>query len=399
MKKANYLTLAILVTSLTCAGDEPLPRSFRQLTETTRAAEQQLHALSGHPSESSCTEDSTSREVSSENLLRSFCKDPFHTVCPSHTGSDSKIQLQKAIERSNRLKQGALLDVATRVLHLSRPDAFTVREMSRISPISLHNFVYGEYLDSLQRQVEKELGLQNGQLQEQILKIKEQVRIAVSSNPSISAPMRQKMLAKVDSLNFPAISAVLNSRAPFVSQEIQGTCGIDGTEEDATTLNEPIYGKKTAIICPGLYIAAITEERGKPALNFSKLLFELAHEIGHVIDSDTFPTLYMRMASCLRLNYSTVLEESNQIMSYVPEVGADYWGVEALVQYLSNPPKSRGQALVSAFEALCGSEDLNGHPRDEIRIGSLIRLNPALARLAGCSSPVPAKPSCAWVGE
>lgn len=166
-------------------------------------------------------------------------------------------------------------------------------------------------------------------------------------------------------------------------------------------------GTKYLVVCPGLVVASLgsgADDEG----NFRNLIFVLAHEWGHHIDSADFSTVYSGFNSCLKKDFADGLKLPNVVSEilastqlgpewtrqrkvdvHMREMVADFWGVQAMVEYfsragLNQTPSERLEFLREAYGAICGSPDDGTHPSAEFRINVLLRRNAAMAPALGC---------------
>lgn len=141
-------------------------------------------------------------------------------------------------------------------------------------------------------------------------------------------------------------------------------------------------GSRVIILFPGL----IAAEQGRAD-------FVLAHELSHSFDFDTSPRPYEALTSCLERNHGVEAERWT-------EISADYWGVELLVNVLSegrDTPEQTIRNLGQSHEILCDapSEDpilgtfqsRYAHPPGEFRINQILGNHPVVRSLLGCTAP------------
>ena len=156
---------------------------------------------------------------------------------------------------------------------------------------------------------------------------------------------------------------------------------------------------RTMVFCPGMLLKTMHLKDGE---RLHALLPTMFHEMGHMIDRKVRKTVYDKYTSCLETNYSshpingTGVSETHGLPfeSLVTEIMGDYWSSEGTAAYLGKDIYSRDLSadtknffLRHGWDVPCTHMDgtAGGHPMGWFRLEVILRRNPNVANVMGCS--------------
>lgn len=219
--------------------------------------------------------------------------------------------------------------------------------------------------------------------------------------PEEAGRMNQELSEeKIRFVNFLDLAEGRAGDRDFAKEMISG-CGRDGMEDNAFATTNEKDGLNYVVICPGSFLAAHVPGRFDSVSENASfgLLWTLGHETGHHIDAREFPKSYEKLRACVASHHGARLKLGPaKIDEYMSEIAGDYWGTEALADYLAtlDSPLHKLVVLRENLEDLCGSEDdgdeeEGGHPSGRFRIEQMVRQNPRLHEAMGCPARAPEK--------
>ena len=214
---------------------------------------------------------------------------------------------------------------------------------------------------------------------------------------------------KIRFVNFLDLAEGRAGDEDFVKDMMSG-CGRDGMEDNAFATNNEKDGLNYVVICPGSFLATHLPGRFRDVSENASFgqIWTLGHETGHHVDAREFPLSYAKLRACVAEHHGAKLKlGAAQVDEYMSEIAGDYWGTEALADYVATLASPRQKLIVvqENLEDLCTSEDdggeeEGGHPSGRFRIEQLVRQNPRLHQALGCKPrrTEPAGVSCTLRG-
>ncbi|MBC7712269.1 MAG: hypothetical protein H7177_02960 [Rhizobacter sp.] len=349
-----------------------------------------------------------------------------------------------AMASSNSICDSTLARVCT--------DTQTQRSEMNARTLKLKNEIAAEAnrnaaprIDEMKKQISKfhfiKRAIQSYKIRNQEIMKSAKTRIggieSVVTNPENIAKLKGYMQLAIDQSNFDAAtkanfkaieSTVMignfgdflertNLDDDVMSQLLGNACGSDGMVENAFATT--ISGQRYVLICPGFLISMSQNASDKD--RFSSILQAIAHEMGHHIDNSKVGNdLYKPYLSCLSTNYADKFNKSADdkklceknpkdvdgcnlkvATTHAGELIADQWGIKVTAIHAKQENLSFGETedmLVNSWAKLCGTGDEGIHPTGDFRIGTLMRVNPAIAGALACNNSAIVKPACTLDG-
>ena len=194
-------------------------------------------------------------------------------------------------------------------------------------------------------------------------------------------------------------------------------CGVDGMAKNA--FSTKIDNHKYVLICPGLLISFGTNISEQERVN--NILFTVIHEIGHHIHRSA-PTskAFQPYLNCLAENNANDFKNTKEDATFCKKVGinsndcrqkvitshsseliADQWAIQVLANFAKRNRYSVDKTdslLKNNYINFCDSNDEGKHPSGDFRIGTLLRVNPAISDYLSCNNSKIKKPACTFDG-
>lgn len=231
------------------------------------------------------------------------------------------------------------------------------------------------------------------------------MRQAITSNPSIPKATQNKMADKVMSINMRTgreyideMMTSLQAKMPKASKDdikkaaietYQSACGQHGLDVNA------FYEGGKFILCPGLvYSLSDYGPRNKTEV-MNALSFTIGHEMGHSIDSDTYPEVYSNMRACYvgMTGRQEIWSEETAC-----EITGDYWGTLVMANRLRvQGVKGADAAKVAAYAVDGFCESGAGEAMlwsGDFRVNKTMSSFPALREAMSCEGPTNNSPAC-----
>ncbi len=350
------------------------------------------------------TEALHSKNITPANAtLNDFCENPYSSICGDEGESESKREQKILIEKE------ILAQIATKAVLREVPETAYLLQISK-EQLDLQKILalsqatdpfnkrVGEralraYFRALTDQLENDLGASFYAAKLHFDSVRTYfLGAAVEKTKRIVPKVIPKaeiddMLAHLHNAEF--INAIDGFRGdlgdPNYEKELIDLCGKDGLADNAFAWQSD--GKDYVVICPGDYVAELGPEDATLPLEKLPLagsVWTLGHETGHLFDSDGHEQTYGKLQACMKESYSNGL--SHHVTDYMREISGDYWGSEALAQYLHTlkSPREKLRALQESLEGICGEQmpDDGEHPNGRFRIENLVRRNPRIHEAA-----------------
>ena len=236
------------------------------------------------------------------------------------------------------------------------------------------------------------------------------MRQSITSNPYIAKDKQSKMSEKIMNINLRTgreyiDETILSLQAKMPSQSkenvkkaaieiYQSSCGQHGLDVNA------FYQDGKFILCPGLvYSLSDYGPRNKNEV-MNALSFTIGHEMGHSIDTDSFPDVYSSMRACY-VGMTGRQEIWNKDTAC--EITGDYWGTLVMSNRLrAQGVKGADAAKVAAYavDGFCangaGSAMLWS---GDFRVNKTMSSFPALREAMSCEGPSKENPACMISGR
>ena len=377
------------------------------------------------------------KKFQSESL---FCTDPYKAICEA-PNTNAEARTKKTHAAREMIKKEAVAEMKKKLSFGSKKfSAATLAEWTLLradfNPFTL-------YLKQLSIAFNKHYGGLEEEVKRNNDKVKTHLLNAISHLEKVGHVSRtaaKKMRSSVE--NTSLVSAVdlftrqgLSEAASIkLHSRFTQLCGIDGLERNAFL--GKFEDKQYVVICPGWSISAAIDAPSE-LISFANLLLLTGHELGHSItDRDIYGDDYEAYASCLTKHHSEELLLKDEfkkelvtmkqnfaaqrlppnrlppdsgaqfkINSHFHEIMADFWGTEAVIDYMKTSRTflwEREDVLINAYSGLCHFVADGQHPSTKYRIEVILRRNPAIHELMGCGPSAEsraAKKGCTLKGE
>ncbi|MBX9576564.1 MAG: hypothetical protein K2X07_13105 [Caulobacteraceae bacterium] len=177
------------------------------------------------------------------------------------------------------------------------------------------------------------------------------------------------------------------------------SCGRNGLSPNA--FYDEADGIPFVVACAGLLLEP-HDYGGSRQDVLDAAIFTIGHELGHAIDSSSYPQAYSEMAGCFRTITGSTRVWDPGISD---EISADHWGATVLAEALrtrpGGPPAPEEVAKVIAYASNAMSDewaDDSPHPPAVFRVNQAIARHPALNQLLRCPDPGLPNPTCTLRG-
>lgn len=329
-----------------------------------------------------------------------FCTDPYTYTCKPHYAS-------LKTRKENREK---LLKIAEAAARADVTEKYKTAPWELIkNPADLPKLLQATayYADRLNHHLIREFKILDKNI---VSKYGENIRLLFNRavarkvvKGEITKDEGETLHQKVSSVEIVLASDVmaLAGNDPLAAHIVLGTfhrfCGKDGLSSNAYANWLP-NGKTYVLLCPG-WVASTSEAEGVANLAFSNILGVLAHELGHPIDANVYPDIYKSYIKCLKDHHELALP------AHLGELTSDYWLAQTAVEYLTINEEAlliedRLQVVQTLLEGICAQPAGEHHPSMRFRV-ELLRRDPEIHRLLGCTTPDPKKnpkPGCTLKG-
>ncbi len=262
--------------------------------------------------------------------------------------------------------------------------------------------------------VYKVAGIMRDEIRNTLSDAKTALKQFITSTPLIDSGSKAAMAAAIDNVNLrygkeyvDSVVAHAKTQNPGVPEEnirahankmYLAACGSNGLEVNA------FYEGGSIVLCPGIMISMKDYDANKTEM-LAALRFTLGHEMGHSIDTDSFPNAYTRMRGC----YETVSGNSNIWQKgMAAEITADYWGAIALTSNFvrntatlnPNQPEVNAKIVALSVDGFCTTPPTKGqpHPKGSFRVNQSIGKHPYVARALNCEPAQAESPYCSLMG-
>lgn len=239
---------------------------------------------------------------------------------------------------------------------------------------------------------------------------KSSMRQGITSNPYIPKAQQTKMADTVMSINMRSgreyideVMASMQSKLPKEPKEnlkkaaielYQSSCGQHGLDVNA------FYENGKFILCPGLVYSLSDYGPKNKSEVLNALSFTIGHEMGHSIDTDTYPEVYSNMRACYvgMTGRQEIWDKDTSC-----EIAGDYWGTLVMSNRLrAQGIKGADAAKVAAYavdgfcESGAGSAMLWS---GDFRVNKTMSTFPALREAMSCEGPSKESPACMISGK
>jgi hypothetical protein len=237
---------------------------------------------------------------------------------------------------------------------------------------------------------------------------KTSMRQAITSNPYIPKSQQTNMAQTIMNINMRTgreyideMVANLQQRMPKESKDVlkksaielyQSSCGQHGLDVNA------FYEDGKFVLCPGLvYSLSDYGPKNKTEI-LNALSFTIGHEMGHSIDTDSFPDVYSNMRACY---VGMTGEQQIWDKETACEITGDYWGTLVMSNRLrAQGVKGADAAKIAAYsvDGFCGAGTAmlwSG----EFRVNKTMSSFPALREAMSCEGPSKEDPACMISGR
>lgn len=216
---------------------------------------------------------------------------------------------------------------------------------------------------------------------------------------------KQELLAIIAQVTIMDFSSYVEFKDLIEDEEAQSMnpCGSDGLTPNAFSINH--LGTLAVVICPGFVIEDSLQIKTEAL--FEKIIFVLAHEMAHHLDTQFIDEKnYTQFSECLIKNSARELKASSEdrayckknahkpalclkqiVYSHNDEIIADAWGLKILAEYMKRKSFSyyeMNHLIEQNFKVICGSVDDGYHPSSEFRIKNLLLAHPEINKSLGC---------------
>jgi hypothetical protein len=345
--------------------------------------------------------------------IQTFCADPRAAIC----GAQNELA-QARDDRANATNgkiRGANLRALAIKYGFSPADDDGYDQFAETHP-ELADAMLKDFVRGMQAGAVREIGKEplvwqkktESQIQAQLLK-------TIDAQSSLNTDQKTLLKTSLGKLNLVDVTQVMAhpEADPDVYDKFVYQCSKSGLRDNAFQPPET----HNLVLCPGLILSARPDSNQTAATQemFAGVVWTMAHETGHTIDSENFVPEHRALRACVDENFGRqgvlgglkgltpgTSSYEQGLDPYMEEISADSWANETLARLMEAMP-DRVQALhllQASTVGLCSlRDDGKRHPSAEFRLGVLLGRNPRIRHALGCAPLPQATPVCVFEGK